>query len=135
MRATLAPHDLTHVQYVLLACLVWLNAHQPDEQISQADLAHFAATDVMMTSQVLRALETKRLIRRTEHPRDRRARALRPTSAGVALARRATRDVEDADAAFFAPLRDAAGFVGELSRLAAAVPPRGARARVASEQQ
>jgi DNA-binding MarR family transcriptional regulator len=81
MRSALAPHELTHVQYVLPATLVWHRSHEPDAQLSHADLAGLAATDVMMTSQVLRALEAKGLVGRMPHPRDGRARVLRPTPA------------------------------------------------------
>jgi DNA-binding MarR family transcriptional regulator len=118
MRAALAPHDLTHVQYVLLASLVWLHAHDPARQLTQAELAEFAATDVMMTSQVLRVLEAKRLIERPGHPTDGRARVLRPTADGIQAARRATGDVETADAQFFAPLLGFETFSAELARLA-----------------
>ncbi|WP_308465722.1 MarR family winged helix-turn-helix transcriptional regulator [Rathayibacter soli] len=118
MRATLAPHGLTHVQYVLLACLVWLHDAEPDRQLTQADLAEFAGTDVMMTSQVLRTLETKGLISRAHHPTDGRARVLLPTASGIAIARHATHDVEDADAVFFAPVEDMRAFAAELTHLA-----------------
>lgn len=118
MRAALKPHDLTHVQYVLLASLVWMEAHDSNLIITQTELAEFAVTDRMMTSQVLRALEAKELIRRDHHPRDGRARALRATATGILAAQRATTDVENADRLFFSPLHDKTGsFVTELSLL------------------
>ncbi|WP_285116087.1 MarR family transcriptional regulator [Leifsonia sp. fls2-241-R2A-40a] len=123
MRAALAPHDLTHVQYVLLASLTWLGAREPDRLVTQADLAGFAATDPMMTSQVLRALERAGLVERLPHPTDRRARVLRVTREGAEAARRATVDVEAADAAFFADV-DAGGFVAALQALSPASEPR-----------
>jgi DNA-binding MarR family transcriptional regulator len=117
MRAALEPHGLTHVQYVLLASLVWLQQHDPEALTTQARLAEFAATDVMMTSQVVRTLQAKGLLTRESHPQDGRARALRPTATGVRVARDATVDVEDADASFFAPLESGAAFLSELARL------------------
>jgi DNA-binding MarR family transcriptional regulator len=117
MRTALEPHGLTHVQYVLLASLVWLHHDDPANRITQANLAEFAATDVMMTSQVVRALEQKDLLERLPHPHDGRARLLRPTPAGTRVARAATADVEDADDSFFSRLHDAAAFAGELGRL------------------
>ena len=120
MRTALAPHELTHVQYVLLATLVWHQAHQdPDARLTQAELAALAATDVMMTSQVIRALEAKGLVERTQHPHDGRARILRPTLVGIAVAQRATVNVERADAEYFAALANPAAFQSELARLAA----------------
>ncbi|HEY5221444.1 MAG TPA: MarR family transcriptional regulator [Microbacteriaceae bacterium] len=118
MRAALAPHGITHVQYVLLACLVWLHAAEPGRQLTQAELADFAGTDVMMTSQVLRTLEAKGLIQRAQHPTDGRARVLLPTKIGITAARRATHDVEDADAIFFASVENMGTFADQLTRLA-----------------
>lgn len=118
MRAALKSHDLTHVQYVLLASLVWMQEYDHEQVVTQAELAEFAATDRMMTSQVLRALEAKQLIQRDHHPSDGRARALHATPAGIRSARRATQDVEAADRTFFAPLREnASSFVAELATL------------------
>ncbi|MGF6898753.1 DNA-binding MarR family transcriptional regulator, partial [Nocardia sp. GAS34] len=78
-RAALAPFDLTHVQFVLLAALTWLTGRSGGEPVTQRDIAAQAATDPMMTSQVLRALEQKGLLERRDHPTDRRARSLVPT--------------------------------------------------------
>jgi DNA-binding MarR family transcriptional regulator len=100
-RAALHPFALTHVQFVLLASLAWLATDTP---VTQRDLADHAHTDPMMTSQVLRALETKGLIRRAAHPVDARARALTVTPQGAALANAANTAVENTDRTFFAPL-------------------------------
>lgn len=105
-RATLKPFDLTHVQFVLLASLAWLQAEGP---VTQRHLADHAGTDPMMTSQVLRALERRELVHRPPHPQDRRARALVVTEAGRELANRAVRAVEGCDEAFFAALGEQAG--------------------------
>jgi DNA-binding MarR family transcriptional regulator len=118
MRAALDPHGLTHVQYVLLASLVWLQAGESERNVTQVELAEFAGTDVMMTSQVLRTLEAKGLLERPKHPTDGRARVLRPTPAGIRAARNATQDVESADASFFGTLPDVAAFTADLARLA-----------------
>jgi len=74
--------------------------------VTQRDLANHAHTDPMMTSQVLRALETKGLVRRSPHPTDARARALTVTPSGASLASAANTAVEAADRAFFGPLTD-----------------------------
>ncbi|PBC76066.1 MarR family transcriptional regulator [Streptomyces sp. TLI_235] len=105
-RAALKPHGLTHVQFVLLASLSWLQADGP---VTQKQLADHAATDPMMTSQVLRALESRGLVHRLPHPHDRRARALAATDEGRALADRAVAAVEACDRAFFEPLGEDAG--------------------------
>jgi DNA-binding MarR family transcriptional regulator len=102
-RAVLQQFDLTHVQFVLLASLTWLRSDVP---VTQRDLADHAHTDPMMTSQVLRALERKGLIRRASHPTDGRARALTVTQEGAALANRANASVEAVDRLFFGQLED-----------------------------
>ena len=72
----------------------------------------------MMTSQVLRTLESKGLIERLAHPTDGRARTLALTSAGVSLVNRANAAVEHADRAYFAALGDdAPSFTNSLAIL------------------
>ncbi|MER5864854.1 MarR family transcriptional regulator [Kitasatospora sp. NPDC002040] len=98
----LAPLDLTHVQFVLLACTWWLNGQ--GEHPNQLALARQAGTDVKMTSQVLRTLEGKGLVEREVDPADTRAKRLRVTAAGAELAPRAIAAVEQVDAEFFRPV-------------------------------
>nr|WSX50480.1 MarR family winged helix-turn-helix transcriptional regulator [Streptomyces sp. NBC_00974] len=117
--AALGPLDLTHVQFVLLACTWWMNKH--GEHPNQLAVARQAGTDVKMTSQVLRALEAKGLIEREVDPADTRAKRLRVTTTGAELAPRAIAAVEDVDGSFFQPVaRDEA--VTLLSRLARLEP-------------
>ena len=99
INAVLVPLDLTHVQFVLLACAWWLD--QRSETPNQQALARQAGVDVKMTSQVLRTLEGKGLLRRQVNPADSRARQLRPTAAGTKLAQRAIAAVETVDAEVF----------------------------------
>ncbi|MFD8889410.1 MarR family winged helix-turn-helix transcriptional regulator [Streptomyces sp. NPDC059558] len=114
--AALAPLDLTHVQFVLLACTWWLNSQ--GEHPNQLALARQAGTDVKMTSQVLRTLENKGLVAREVDPADTRAKRLRVTDAGADLAPRAIAAVEGADAQFFrpVPVEDAVALLGRLAR-------------------
>jgi len=100
----LAPLDLTHVQFVLLACAWWLN-HQGDHP-SQVELATFAGTDVKMTSQVVRSLERKGLVERRPDASDARALRLHVTPRGARLAPRAIDAVESVDATFFGGVRE-----------------------------
>jgi DNA-binding MarR family transcriptional regulator len=101
--AALAPLDLTHVQFVLLACAWWAGRHgEPPNQLA---LAGQAGTDVKMTSSVLAALERKGLIRRETDARDTRAKRVTVTERGAALAPRAIAAVEQADAEFFGPVK------------------------------
>ena len=98
--AALAPFELTHVQFVLLACAWWLN--EQGETPSQAAVARQAGTDVKMTSQVLRSLESRGLLERRPDVSDARARRIVATRKGKALAPKAIAAVEAVDAEFFA---------------------------------
>ncbi|MEV5721598.1 MarR family transcriptional regulator [Amycolatopsis mediterranei] len=115
--AALAPLDLTHVQFVLLATLWWHTTHD-DEDPNQLALARYAGTDVKMTSQVVRKLEAKGLLVREVDPDDTRARRLQPTRRGAALAQRAIVEVQRVNDVFFAPAGDSAAVLAMLRSLA-----------------
>ncbi len=123
--AALRPLELTHVQFVLLAVVWWLTerADAPEQLPSQRQVAAHAATDVMMTSQVLRALEARGLVARAPDPADARVKLLTVTDAGRGLAQRAVAAVEAADADFFSGVRKPAQLVDVLRQLAATPDP------------
>src|SRR5262245_37386439 len=116
MARALAPLGLTHVQFVLLATTWWLNSRGEDP--NQLTVARRASTDVKMTSQVLRTLETKDLIHRDVDTADTRAKKLRVTDRGAELAVHALAAVEAADAKFFEPTPDSAALLAMLRPLA-----------------
>ena len=124
IRAALAPYDLTHVQFALLASLWWLSEHNSGLP-SQARLAEQAGVDPMMTSQVIRKLESRGLLERQPDPADSRARRLLLRPAGRAVLSRALADVEAADQAYFAALGPERGCF--LTGLAALSCPAGRR--------
>jgi DNA-binding MarR family transcriptional regulator len=116
-RRALKPFGLTHVQFVLLASLTWIDADVP---VTQQALATHAGTDPMMTSQVLRTLEKAGLVERKPHPQDGRARLLAVTAEGRARANSANAAVERCDREFFGRLGgDSATFTTMLGRLIA----------------
>lgn len=115
--AELRPLGLTHVQFVLLASTWWLTG-VAGETPTQRRIAEHAATDPMMTSQVLRTLEGKGLVERTTDPADARARHVRATEEGARLAARAIEAVEAADAAFFSAAGDQRAVLRVLRPLA-----------------
>jgi DNA-binding MarR family transcriptional regulator len=116
MAAALAPLGLTHVQFVLLATTWWLNS--AGQSPNQLAVARHAGTDVKMTSEVLRKLEAKGLIRREVDPADTRARRLQATKQGADLAKAAIAAVEAADAAFFQDTPDLGAVLALLRPLA-----------------
>ena len=114
--AALKPMSLTHVQFVLLTSTWWLT-RVANEAPSQRRIAEHANTDPMMTSQVIRTLEGKGLLRRTPNPADSRAMLVDVTAAGADLAVQAVKVVEEADEAFFAAVADRATLVNVLRAL------------------
>jgi len=114
-RVALKVFDLTHVQFVLLACLVYA----PDsESLTQIQLAERAKTDPMMTSQVLRKLEAKCLVQRISSVQDKRAVSLTATAKGIELVDRAIVAVEAVDEEFFGALEaDVPNFVAMMRQL------------------
>jgi DNA-binding MarR family transcriptional regulator len=114
--AALGPLGLTHVQFVLLACSWWLNEHGEADP-NQLAVARQAGTDVKMTSQVLARLEARDLIVRTVDPADTRAKTIRVTAAGAALAQQAIGVVDAVDDAFFGPVTDRRDLTAMLTAL------------------
>lgn len=114
--AALKPLELTHVQFVLLASAWWLT-QVAGEQPSQRRIAEHANTDAMMTSQVIRTLADKGLLRRSTNPDDARARVIEVTRDGVELAVRAVRVVEEADRVFFEAAGDQSALMAVLNAL------------------
>jgi DNA-binding MarR family transcriptional regulator len=102
MRATLEPHDLTHMQFVLLRSAWSLGAHEGPP--TQAHIAEHAGTDVPMTSQVLRRLAARQLVTRELDEQDPHARRIVLTDTGATVLAAALADVEITDAEFFAVL-------------------------------
>lgn len=88
--------------FILHCKLLWLSSKE--ECITQIMLARHTKLDVMMTSQVLRALESRGLILRLAHPIDTRAKMLKLTQAGRKLAIGEVPDVENVDNTFFGVL-------------------------------
>jgi len=102
LKQSLDPLGITLTQFVLLAGVQWLT--RADAPCTQKELATYANTDPMMTSKVLRTLQGKGIVARSEDTRDSRAKTIRLTPAGQALRQEAMKRVEQADARFFQPL-------------------------------
>lgn len=103
-REALEPLDLTPVQALLLAGVTWLT--REGTPVTQIQLARHTGADAMMVSQVLRALQEKRLVKRAPRPDDPRSMAVLPTARGRKLAREAAHASDQAERAFFEPAGD-----------------------------
>lgn len=96
----LAPLDLTPAQFLVLGSLGWLHNIEK-ETPTQRRLAEHAGTDPMMTSQILRSLEDRGLVKRKPDPEDGRAMRVLPTAAGSKLVMRALPIVQSVDVDVF----------------------------------
>jgi DNA-binding MarR family transcriptional regulator len=105
LEAALAPLDLTHMQFVILATTSWLSRN--GETPSQTRIAGFAKVDRMMVSKILRLLEAKGYVARTPHPADPRANRVDLTRSGRAAVEQAIPLMWSAQEAFFGRLSDA----------------------------
>ena len=124
MRRALAPHDLTHAQFLLLAGMAWLEDRDRGERrVTQQRLAALTGVDVTAASTVIRALATAGLIGRVTGA-DARARELTLTSAGRARHQAAAREVDTAAGEFFAPLGTNLGLFTEALRALTGVRTR-----------
>lgn len=89
---------LTHPQFVVLATTGWLTRNR--ELITQIDIGKMAGLDPNTNSQIIKGLEQKKLIKRTQSS-DGRAKNVSLTEVGSNILNRALPAVEKADAHFF----------------------------------
>jgi DNA-binding MarR family transcriptional regulator len=123
MVKALKPTGLTLVQLVLLAGVAWLE--KEGEEITQVRLARQAKTDVMMTSQVLRKLESKGLVSKRPSESDTRSNVIVLTEKGAEKVAKALGIAENVDSDFFRSLRgNYSEFLLELGALTKANSPK-----------
>jgi len=116
VRAALRPLGLTHAQFVLLAGTAWLGRN--GEAPSQRELAAHAGTNIMMTSQVVRTLGERGLVRHGPDPADARVRRISASAEGVRVARRAIDVVEAVDERYFGSVAAGLDLIATLRVLA-----------------
>lgn len=114
--AVVRPFNLTHVQWVVLVG-AWL-MELDDGPPSQRELAEHQGMDVMMTGQVLTALEKRGLIVRRRDTKDKRVRRVSVTPEGADLAWRSFGVAAEADADFFGQVDDPDSLIAPLRKLA-----------------
>ena len=98
---TLEHFNLTHPQFVVLATTAWLT--RKGDYISQSDIGKSAGLDPNTTSQILRGLEIKNLIKRTRSLNE-RSKNPSLTELGLDILFKALPAVEKADTQFFESL-------------------------------
>ena len=90
---------ITHTQFVLLSVLAWLS--QSKKIVTQTDIAVHSKTDRMVVSKVLRTLEKKQFVTRSNNKKDTRIKVISLTEQGAVVLQQAIVIVEDVDADFF----------------------------------
>ncbi len=116
IKKTLAPYNITHSQFVLLASIYWFTLKK--QGITQIILSAHTKIDPMTTSTVLRTLQQKMLVSRQEHETDTRAKTVMLTEAGKKTIKKAVVAVEQFDKDFFSTLdKKLAGFNKSLLTL------------------
>ena len=104
MRQALLPLDLTHVQYLLMSIMLHYSLENDGSPMSQMHLVKVAGTDKMMTSKVVRMLESRGLVTREVLSHDMRSLNLDLTEEGDDLVRKAAVIVQEVEDAFFLPV-------------------------------
>ncbi|GGE93447.1 MarR family winged helix-turn-helix transcriptional regulator [Hymenobacter cavernae] len=124
IKKALDQFGLTHAQFVVLASAYQLG--QQSAPVTQVALAEHARIDKMMTSKLLRTLEGKALLVRTEHEHDTRAKAIELTPAGTKMLVQATWALEEFDATFFGVLGAQQPSLGQLLKQLLGTAEKGA---------
>ena len=109
--------NLTHPQFVVLASLAYLSQNGNDE-VTQVMISKLSGIDVMTVSQILSLLEKHDFVKRKEHSKDTRAKAVILSKKGEEVLQKAVPLVEQIDEVFFGKLdRDEKQFKHFLARL------------------
>ena len=108
--------NLTHPQFVVLASLAYLS--QNGNEVTQVMISKLSGIDVMTISQILSLLEKNDFVKRKEHSRDTRAKAVILNKKGEEVLQKAVPLVEQIDEIFFGKLdTDEEQFKHFLARL------------------
>ena len=94
--------NLTHPQFVVLASLAYLS--QNGNEVTQVMISKLSGIDVMTVSQILSLLEKHDFVKRKEHSRDTRAKAVILNKKGEEILQKAVPLVEQIDEIFFEKL-------------------------------
>ncbi len=100
----LSDHNITHVQYLLLATISWME--NQEQKINQESLANQSQSHKMMTSKVIRKLEKMGYVTRYKDPLDTRSRLIRLTSDGLEKYTHVKELFKEEDANFFGKIEN-----------------------------
>ena len=104
IKKALEPHNISHAQFVILAILLWWQGNNKD--VTQIDIIGMSKLDKMTVSKSLKKLVAMDLVERYENQEDTRAKSVKLTKSGAALARKLVPIVEGVDSDFFGQLKN-----------------------------
>lgn len=102
IKRALESYDLSHAQFVIMATLMWFEAH--DYDTTQILIVNWSKLDKMTVSNSLKKLVGIGLVNRIEHETDTRAKKVSLTEKGKEMARILVPIVEGLDEVFFGKL-------------------------------
>ena len=119
IKRALEPHDISHAQFVIMATLMWFEAHCYDT--TQILIVNWSKLDKMTVSKSLRKLVALGCVNRIEHETDTRAKSVSLTKKGKEMVCTLVPIVESIDSAFFskASNKDQKSLVQILAKLIA----------------
>jgi DNA-binding MarR family transcriptional regulator len=116
IQKTLRTIGLTHSQLVILTVIAYFQ--NQGENPTQKMVADHSSIDVMTTSQIVRLLEKKQYVQRTQHPTDTRAKTILLLDAGREKVNQGIPLIENIDALYFGKLEnDLPAFMESLGKL------------------
>ena len=104
IKRSLEPYDISHAQFVIMATLMWFEAHRYNT--TQILIVNWSKLDKMTVSKSLRKLVALGCVNRIEHETDTRAKSVSLTEKGKEMVRTLVPIVEGIDSAFFSKASD-----------------------------
>jgi DNA-binding MarR family transcriptional regulator len=102
IKRALEPYDISHPQFVIIATLLWFEAH--NYETTQILIINWTKLDKMTVSQSLKKLSALGYVKRVEHEVDTRAKSVSLTKKGKDMVRILVPIVECIDNRFFGKL-------------------------------
>ena len=99
IKKALEAYDISHAQFVIMATLMWFEAHHYDT--TQISIVNWSKLDKMTVSQSLKKLVALGYVNRIEHETDTRAKSVSLTEKGKERVRTLVPIVEGVDSIFF----------------------------------
>ncbi|MGN6670655.1 MAG: MarR family winged helix-turn-helix transcriptional regulator [Candidatus Nucleicultricaceae bacterium] len=105
IKKALEPYSISHAQFVIMATLLWFEAHHHDT--TQVLISHKTKLDKMTVSKSLKKLVSLGYVNRMEHETDTRAKTVSLTDKGKKMVHTLVPIVEKIDNLFFGRLSPA----------------------------